>query len=118
LTNTIFFGELFGTCGSSGSITNLSGSLWANATGTWRPTICAWGGGKSGGTNYPTCPVPQSNPNWMQSCDPGRSQSAHSGGVNCGIGDGSARFVRASIDPVVWANACHPIDGNVINGDF
>jgi prepilin-type processing-associated H-X9-DG protein len=33
------------------------------------------------------------------------ARSRHTGGVNVGLGDGSVRFTRTSVDPTVWLNA-------------
>ncbi|HJZ58618.1 MAG TPA: DUF1559 domain-containing protein [Gemmataceae bacterium] len=37
--------------------------------------------------------------------------SSHAGGLNVGFGDGSVKFVRFSVDPVVWMYACVADDG-------
>ncbi|MBO0698427.1 MAG: DUF1559 domain-containing protein, partial [Zavarzinella sp.] len=43
------------------------------------------------------------------------SRSRHPGGVMVGLGDGSCRFIRNSIDPTTWMNMGPGADGFVIN---
>jgi hypothetical protein len=116
LSNTVFFGELYATCGWTNNPNFCYGSLWADANSVWRPAICANGASKNGGANYPPCPVPQDAPDWVSNCDPGRPQSGHLGGIHVCLGDGSTRFVSVSVSPTNWANACHPKDGQPFEG--
>ncbi len=44
-------------------------------------------------------------------------QSAHPGGAQVGLGDGSVRFVAQSLDLPTLYNLCNRDDGNVV-GDF
>lgn len=46
-----------------------------------------------------------------------RFGSAHSGGLNVVLGDGSVRMVKYSIDPVVFMRLCHRADGGTVNLD-
>jgi prepilin-type N-terminal cleavage/methylation domain-containing protein len=41
--------------------------------------------------------------------------SAHSGGLNMGLGDASVPFIADSIDPKVWRQLAHRADGSLIN---
>ena len=41
--------------------------------------------------------------------------SSHSGGLNACFGDGSVRFVRFGVDPVIWMRACVADDGQVLD---
>jgi prepilin-type N-terminal cleavage/methylation domain-containing protein len=116
-SETIIFAEVYGTCGSSGRQDLLWGSLWADANSIWRPgfNLGAFKGGTSG---YPQAPMFQVGPNFMTNCDPTRAQSAHTGGINVGLGDGSVRFIGRGISLTTWANACDPRDGNYIGSDW
>ncbi len=51
-------------------------------------------------------------------CDRGVASSFHSGGVNVGLGDGSVRFVAASISPATWWAALTPAGGEVNGNDW
>ena len=68
-------------------------------------------------TPYEPCLPFQVAPDWIRQCDPGRAQSPHLQGMNVGLGDGSVRFLRASINHAVWENLCDPRDGNPIPAD-
>jgi prepilin-type processing-associated H-X9-DG protein len=67
---------------------------------------------------YSPCNMFQVQPVAFQTCDPTRGQSAHIGGMNVGLGDGSVRFVTASISPATWASACDPRDGVSLGPDW
>jgi prepilin-type N-terminal cleavage/methylation domain-containing protein/prepilin-type processing-associated H-X9-DG protein len=45
------------------------------------------------------------------------SRSRHPGGVNAGFGDGSVRFIKETINPVVWINLNTIQGGEVISAD-
>jgi len=117
LSNTIFLAEKYGTCGTSNNINDLHGSLWADANGEWRPGYNL-GSGKNGVSGYPAAPMFQVAPNFMTACDYERAQGAHTGGINVGLGDGSVRFLRASMDATTWANANDPRDGNPLGSNW
>lgn len=46
-----------------------------------------------------------------------RFGSAHIGGLNVCLGDGSVRVVRYSVDPVQWMRLCHKSDNAVVTLD-
>ncbi len=117
-SNTVIFAEMYGTCGSSGDIANLSGSLWADANSTWRPGFNLGAGkGGSGLSTYPPAKMFQVAPDFINTCDPERPQGAHVGGINICLGDGSVRFVSGSLDETTWARLCDPRDREVV-GEF
>ncbi len=51
-------------------------------------------------------------------CRPDVLTSPHSSGMVAGIGDGSVRVFSSSISTTTWKNACNPIDGAVLGGDW
>lgn len=119
-SNTVFFAEIYGTCGNSGDINSGStfGSLWADANSVWRPGFNL-GSGKGGGVaGYPASPLPQNAPNHINSCIYTTVQSGHTGGLNVAMGDGVVRFVSASVGQATWAAASDPRDGQVPMNDW
>ncbi|MFO0965722.1 MAG: DUF1559 domain-containing protein [Gemmataceae bacterium] len=119
-SNTAFFAEIYGTCGAAGNVNSSSefGSLWADSNSVWRPGYNL-GPGKGGGVaGYPAAPLPQDMPNFINSCDYQRPQSGHTGGLNVALGDGSVRFVSASVSAASWAAANDPRDGLNPGNDF
>jgi prepilin-type processing-associated H-X9-DG protein len=122
-SETIFFAEVFGTCGTgddlSANNTNTWGSLWADSNSIWRPGYNL-GASKGGGglANYPPSPLPQSAPNFEDNCIPTTTQSNHRGGLNVCMGDGSVRFVATSISAATWAAANDPRDGVPLGSDW
>jgi prepilin-type N-terminal cleavage/methylation domain-containing protein/prepilin-type processing-associated H-X9-DG protein len=74
-----------------------------------------WGVGHMGATLFNTIVTPNSKQYQWGGCRPGCSagcdaadmvysnaQSYHSGGVNCGMGDGSVKFIKDSVNPTTW----------------
>ena len=118
-SNTVFFAEVYATCGSSGKLDYLWGSLWADANSVWRPAYNL-GPDKGGYTNgYPASPKPQSfSPNFMINCQPDRPQSGHTNGSNVLMGDGSVRFVPSGISAASWAAVNDPRDGVTPGADW
>jgi len=121
LSNTVFYAELYGTCGNTGNLhgSGTWGSLWADANSIWRPGFNL-GAGKSGSglAAYPPSPMFQVQPHYINNCNPMVPQSPHTGGMNVCLGDGSVRFLSQSIDPVTWARACDPRDGLPLGGNW
>ncbi len=121
LSNTVFFAEVFGTCGNDpqGNLngSDVWGSLWADSNSIWRPGFNL-GSGKGGQVGYPAAPLPQNQPNYITGCDPTRTQSAHSGGLNVCLGDGSVRFVSVGVTAATWAAVNDPRDGAVPGPDW
>jgi len=114
-SNTILMAEKYRRCGNNGS-------LWGH--GSWNvPWMSLFAYGNRAGTaGYGSNSNPagvvganskfqvQPNP-WQSACNPSRAASPHSGGINVLLGDGSVRFIRASVDPTVWWSALTPNGG-------
>lgn len=112
LSNTIFFGEMYATCGWTGDINFMYGSLWADSNSIWRPIFCTNNTSKVPvSAGYPACSLFQVTPNWQTGCDPSRAQTPHISGMNVSMGDSHSRLVRPNISPAVWAALCDPRDG-------
>jgi prepilin-type N-terminal cleavage/methylation domain-containing protein/prepilin-type processing-associated H-X9-DG protein len=121
LSNTVFFGEIYGSCSLSTDPANgaSAASLWADSTPPWRPIMCHNTPFKNVLPGYQRCFMFQVRPTpFFGACDPSRSQSGHTNGMNVGMGDGSVRFVSSSISPTTWANACDPRDGTPLGNDL
>jgi prepilin-type N-terminal cleavage/methylation domain-containing protein len=120
VSNTIFFGEIYGSCSLSTNPAagNSAASLWADSTLPWRPIMCHNTASKNVNPGYAACFLFQVQPKPFGTCDPSRGQSAHTGGTNVGLGDGSVRFVTASVTAQTWASACDPRDGGVLGSDW
>lgn len=118
-SNGIMFAEVYGTCGWSGDLAFMYGSLWADSNSIWRAAFGTNTNYKDpAGAGYPVALKFQVQPNWQTQCDPARPQSAHTGGIIVGLGDGSIRFVSAGISDVTWARAVDPRDGNPLSNDW
>jgi prepilin-type N-terminal cleavage/methylation domain-containing protein len=120
LSNTIFFGEIYGSCSLSTNPAagNSAASLWADSTLPWRPIMCHNTPSKNVNPGYAACSTFQVQPIPFGTCDPSRGQSSHTGGMVCGLGDGSVRFVSQNISATTWAAACDPRDGNPLGTDW
>jgi len=122
LSNTIFFAEIYATCGNTpGNVNSGStfGSLWADANSVWRPGFNL-GSSKGGGglTTYPPSPKFQVQPHYVNNCNYLVPQGIHTGGIMVGLGDGSVRFLSAGTSDVTWQRATDPRDGNPLGGDW
>jgi len=119
LSNTIFFTEVYVTCGNTGNLSTAVASLWADSTVPWRPIFCHNTNDKSiAVAGYYPCNLFQVQPNFLSGCDPASAQSAHTAGINAALGDGSVRFVAATVSATTWANACDPQDGATLGSDW
>jgi prepilin-type N-terminal cleavage/methylation domain-containing protein len=120
LSNTIFFGEVYGSCSLSTNpgAGNSAASLWADSTLPWRPIMCHNTSDKHTNGGYAACFMFQVQPIAFGTCDPSRAQTPHTSGMNCGLGDGSARFITSAISPTTWALACDPRDGTPLPSDW
>ncbi len=114
-SNSIFFAEVYGTCGWTGNLSLMYGSLWADSNSIWRAGFCTNTSNKNPlVTGYPACYKFQVTPDWGTECDPARAQSPHSGGIHAGFGDGSVHFLSENLNDIIWARLCDPQDGQVV----
>jgi prepilin-type N-terminal cleavage/methylation domain-containing protein len=127
-SNTLFFAEMYGTCGNQGSLsTSAYGPLWADANSGWRPCYNC-GASKSTVSSYPTytgtppttasVPMFQVQPNYLRTCDYSRPSSLHPAGIQVGVADGSVRFVAMDVSPSTWALVNDPRDGYTPGSDW
>ena len=119
-SNTIWYMEMFATCILSGAAngSQARSTHWYHSNTILRPLVCTNTQSKDifvGG--YTNCLKFQVGAAWNLGCDSSRGQSAHTGGMNVSLADGSVHFISGSIANQVWWNLCNPVDGNVV-GDF
>jgi len=115
-SNTIMFAEMYGTCGWSGDLAFMYGSLWADSNSVWRAMFGTNTSYKDpAGAGYPAALMFQVNPNWSTGCDPARPQAGHSMGINVCLGDGSVRHVTGTLNTTMWERAVDPRDGLVLD---
>ena len=120
LSNTVFFGEVYGSCSLSTNPASGSSaaSLWADSTLPWRPIMCHNTPAKNVNPGYAACLIFQVRPIPFGGCDPSRAQSSHTNGMVVGLGDGSVHFVTQSVSAATWAAACDPRDGIPLGSDW
>jgi prepilin-type N-terminal cleavage/methylation domain-containing protein len=118
LSNTVFFAEVYGTCGNTGSLGSASGSLWADSNSQWRPGYNLAVNSKGNVSGYPLAPLPQFQPQYINNCTIGFAQGLHTGGVMTALGDGSVRFVTSGVSANTWANVNDPRDGLTPGSDW
>jgi len=141
-SNTVMFAERFKWCGPSWgghtdplwaahpwstpndawAVAAFGYSLWSNQSNGYVNPMTV--GGKAGiypdvtsrGNQGPDMPF-QVAPS-AAACNWYATQSAHTGVMLVGLGDGSVRNVSPSISLLTWSRVCHPSDGGVLNADW
>jgi hypothetical protein len=119
LSNTVFFAEVYGTCGNTGSLSSAYGSLWADSNSVWRPGFNLAFNSKNNVSGFvaPTS-LFQVQPHYTNNCVIGNAQGIHTGGIQLGLGDGSIRFLSGSVTLATWQRAVDPRDGNPLGSDW
>jgi prepilin-type N-terminal cleavage/methylation domain-containing protein/prepilin-type processing-associated H-X9-DG protein len=102
LSNTVLFGEGYMNCDGIGRIALYSwfyhnfGLDWYNQANTLM---------------FQDAPL-------VSACDNWRAQSAHTGGMNVCLADGSVRSVNAGISQATWTTVLLPADGGTAGSDW
>jgi prepilin-type N-terminal cleavage/methylation domain-containing protein len=119
LSNTIILAEMYGTCGSTGSVAVANGTLWADSNGSWRPGFNL-GSGKGGAavTAYPPSPKFQITPHFYNNCNSDTVQGIHPTIMMVAVGDGSVRGLSGHMSDLTWQRATDPRDGQPLQGDW
>jgi prepilin-type N-terminal cleavage/methylation domain-containing protein len=126
-SNTIFFTE-------REAVAMQQNGQWApdSAGSGFQPAFANysdWGGalasnnGQPQGVNFNPIIMPPMGPACGQasnvSCgDANQPVSPHTGGINCGMGDGSIHFVAQGVSNTSWWAAFTPASGDLIGSDF
>jgi len=91
--------------------------LWVDPNSTV-PTKGPGSWSNNGGPNFSSGGIPFQVQPSKTSCDISLLQTAHTGGMIVGLGDGSARTVSAAISVTTWTAVNDPRDGNVLATDW
>jgi prepilin-type N-terminal cleavage/methylation domain-containing protein len=116
-STTILFAEKYAVCsGGSPRYSYKGGSLWAwpNADATFSPTFASFNNGP--GCIFQTQPT-NDQIHMEGLCDPTRTSTAHSAGIQVCMADGSVRVLASTIQPNVWWAFCTPAGNETIAAD-
>jgi prepilin-type N-terminal cleavage/methylation domain-containing protein len=103
-SNTILFAERYGVCGGYPIIRDYPYYYY------YTPMF-AYPNGFTGNGLFQLRPL-------AGQCVPTVTQTAHTGGMLVGLGDGSARLVSASISLGTWQSAITPAGGEILGSDW
>jgi prepilin-type N-terminal cleavage/methylation domain-containing protein len=105
-SNTFLFAEKYGRC-------QRQGTAWSRVdTDEWQPAFGAFLTGPQ--SKFQHRPTPFDGP----ACDPRRAATAHPGGIQVCLADGSVRTVSPGVSPDTWWAACTPAGGEVLPADW
>jgi prepilin-type N-terminal cleavage/methylation domain-containing protein/prepilin-type processing-associated H-X9-DG protein len=122
-SNTILFAERYAVC-----VSHALGLQRANLWDGWLYPANLNGGIGHDYLPYFAIPTTNGSPIGPQSlfqaqpaqgsCDPTRASSAHTGGMNVALADGSVRFLSAGLSGTTWWAAVTPAGGEVLGSDW
>jgi len=123
-SNTVNWTERYKVCAPTwGGYTGAGWAIYPNFPGVghgWDTPVIGWrdmGVGYdpsfAGGRSYPFQIAPAVN-----NCDWYVAQTGHSGSLQVGMGDGSARGVTSGVSQTTWTNAGKPNDGQTLGSDW
>jgi prepilin-type N-terminal cleavage/methylation domain-containing protein/prepilin-type processing-associated H-X9-DG protein len=119
-SNTVIFAEKYSGCG----LANGGSNLWAGwVLPTWAVAplfaIPGYGGQYYDQGNPALVYLWQQNPSpWDTNCNPYLPSSAHPGGMNVALVDGSVRFLSQGLSEFTWTLAVNPKDGLPMGPDW
>jgi prepilin-type N-terminal cleavage/methylation domain-containing protein len=122
-SSTIMYAEKYATCESTSVGGVQRGCLWA----WWQVTLAlpgnayspafaindSPGNGIGPASKFQLQPLP-----WLGNCDPTRTATGHSGGMQVCLGDASVRTLHPSISGTTWWAACTPADSDILGSDW
>ena len=127
-SNTVVFTEKYARCEYPPAKATGGGNMWAhsgvNSGQSWWPVImspdylqyspnCL---GANAGALFQQQPSPFMGAGAQ--CDWTRAASAHTGGIQVGLADGSVRTVTRSVSPTTWWAAFTPMAGDLLGSDW
>jgi prepilin-type N-terminal cleavage/methylation domain-containing protein len=118
-SNTIFYAEKTTVCLNNSIPSGYSGAkynIWAYGRTSWNEWNPVFGYQITGSASKF-----QVNPTWASTtsnCDPRLASAPRSAGILVAMGDGSGRFLSASVSPATWWAACTPDQGEVLGNDW
>lgn len=114
-SQTILFAEKYASCGRGGSLWDAYDSAPPGVTFPYQPLLAnqfAFGNAAVGpGSLF------QLRPN-SSVCNPAVAQTAHSGGIQVGLADGSVRNVNSGVSGATWWAAFTPAAGDLLGSDW
>ena len=122
-SNTILFAERYSVCASN-ALALPRACLWDY----WQPPNFLNGG--TGHDYFPYFAIPTSNANPLGpvslfqvrptpgNCDASRASTAHTGGMQVTLADGSVRILSSGMSGTTWWAAVTPSDGDVLGSDW
>ena len=113
-SNTIFFTEKEFCCTCNPASTAWWNELREPDHGVFNIVD---GGSPTGAACYPQF-QPTVYPAASPTCSPVLPSSGHNGVIAAGMGDGSVRWVGASVSPTTWGAALSPAKGDLLGGDW
>ncbi len=118
-SNTILFAEKIARCSYTGAQAcdaNSAGNAWSRWDGLdyCAPMFAGWKTGAAG--MFRVQPTPYNGPGG--NCDSAVASSPHSGGINVCLADASVRFLRGSMNPTTFWQACTPAGGEPPASDW
>jgi prepilin-type N-terminal cleavage/methylation domain-containing protein len=124
-SNTILFSEKYARCEYPPGSTTGGGAMWShtgvNSGQSWWPVIMAPDYVKYNATccNLGPGALFQVRPSpFIGSCDWTRASTAHTGGIQAGMADGSVRNVAAGVSYQAWFYAFTPGGGETLPNDW
>jgi prepilin-type N-terminal cleavage/methylation domain-containing protein/prepilin-type processing-associated H-X9-DG protein len=126
-SNTVLMAEKYSGCGmlmNNCGYAGCGGTLWAGWTAPiWQvvPTFAVpgWGGAYVDQGNPPLFTLWQQSPTpWQTNCNPYVPSSAHTGGMNVALTDGSVRFLGQGLSQLTWSIAVNNADGLPLGSDW
>ncbi|MCE9567102.1 MAG: DUF1559 domain-containing protein [Planctomycetes bacterium] len=112
-SNTIFLTEKLTVCEKSGGPYY---NIWAYGRTSWKEWNPVFAYQITGSASK--FQVNPTSSGASATCDPKLASTPRASGILVGLGDGSGRFVSASIEPAAWWAACTPDQGEVLGNDW